>query len=276
MELNLNSEKVKAIVSNALKEDIGKGDITTEKIIPKDIVTNAYIVSKEKGVIAGLPIIDIVYDGLKIDNKIKDGDLVTENETILELEGSAREIISRERVTLNLLSHLSGIATYTKKVVDKVKDYGVLILDTRKTMPGIRALEKYAVLCGGGENHRFGLDDQILIKDNHLEIIKRFGNDYISKAVGKCKDELVEIEVTNILHAEEAVSAGANILLLDNMNIDCIKQIVKEFKGKVILEVSGGVTLDNIEEYAKTGIDRISMGALTHSSNSLDLSLRIE
>lgn len=272
----LNLEKVRPIVETALAEDIGSGDITTEKIIPADAEATAYIVAKEPGVVAGLPVAELVFKPIRVKRVVSEGDSISAGQTLMEINGFARAILTGERVALNFLSYLSGIATSTRKFVDKVKDYGVSILDTRKTVPGMRLLEKYAVVVGGGENHRTGLFDQILIKDNHLKVLERFGADFIYRAVKGFIGNKVEIEVETPEEAKEAVEAGADILLLDNMQIEDIEYVAKRFKGKVILEVSGDVNLDNVTEIAQTGIDCISIGALTHSVPSLDMTLEIE
>lgn len=271
----LDLSRIKHIVEEALEEDIGSGDITTDKIIPADTEAAGYIIAKEPGVIAGLPVAELVFKPLNVKRIVNEGDSVFTGQTVLEINGSARAILRSERAALNFLSYLSGIATSSRKFVDKVKDYGVSILDTRKTVPGMRYLEKYAVVVGGGENHRAGLYDQVLIKDNHLKILEKFGADYIHRAVKAFSCEKVEIEVQNVEQAEEAVTAGADILLLDNMNIEDIREVVRQFKGKVLLEVSGSVNLDNVAEIAMAGIDCISIGALTHSAPGLDLALEI-
>lgn len=279
----LDLEKVRPIIERALEEDIGTGDITTNRVIPADMECSGSIVANANGVVAGLPIAELVFHSLdnriKLVRKVKEGDVVTSGKSVLEFSGWARAILSAERVTLNFLSHLSGIATYTKAFVDKVKNYDVTILDTRKTMPGLRYLEKYAVCAGGGENHRMGLYSQILIKDNHLRIQRELGPGYIHRAINLAKKgsvEKIEVEVESIEEAEEAISAGVDILMLDNMKIDDIREVVNQFKGKVLFEVSGGVTLENVEEIAKTGIDYISIGALTHSAPAHDFSLDIK
>lgn len=278
----IDLEKIRSIVESALEEDIGAGDITTDRVIPVDIECTGSIIAKDNGVICGLPVAELVFHSvdkrLVIERKVPEGDTVQSGQEIMTISGWARAILCAERVALNFLGHLSGIATLTKQFVDKVKEYDVTILDTRKTMPGLRLLEKYAVCVGGGEGYRMGLYDAILIKDNHLKIQKELGPGYIHRAISSAKkhsDDKVEIEVQSTEEASEAVSAGADILLLDNMSVDSIREVAREFRGKVLLEVSGRVNLGNVAEIAKTGVDYISIGALTHSAPSLDISLEI-
>lgn len=278
----LDLEKVRPIIENALEEDIGAGDITTNRVIPFDMECKGVIVAKADGVVAGLPVAELVFHSLdkriKTIRKVHEGEVVSFGKAVLEVSGWARAILSAERVTLNFLSHLSGIATLTKEFVDRIKDYDTAILDTRKTIPGLRYLEKYAVSAGGGQNHRMGLFDQILIKDNHLRIQRELGPGYIHRAINSAKKESaekIEVEVESIEEAEEAINAGVDVLMLDNMDIDDIKEVVKQFRGKVLFEVSGGVTLNNVVEIAKSGVDYISIGALTHSAPAHDFSLDI-
>lgn len=276
----LDLENIKPIVERALEEDLGPGDITTDRVVPVDVECTGVIVARAQGVICGLPVAELVFHSvdkrLAINRRVNEGDLVVAGQEILEISGWARAILCAERVALNFLGHLSGIATLTKQFVERSN---AVILDTRKTIPGLRVLEKYAVTAGGGENHRMGLYDMILIKDNHLKIQKELGPGYIHRAVSSVKkgpDDKVEIEVENLEEAEEAVNAGVDILLLDNMSVEDIGEAVRRFHGKVLLEVSGGITLENVEEIAKTGVDYISIGAITHSAPALDLSLEIK
>lgn len=282
MITELDLEKVKPIVEMALEEDIGAGDITTESVIPVDMECNGTIVANEDGVVAGLPVAELVFHSLdkriKIKRLVNEGDFVGKGQGVMEVSGWARAILSAERVAINFLSHLSGIATLTKEFVDKVKGSNAVILDTRKTMPGLRILEKYAVCAGGGENHRMGLFSQILIKDNHLKIQKELGPGYIHRAVTSAKKKKgvkIEVEVETLEEARDAIDVGVDILMLDNMGVEDIREVVKLVDGKVLLEVSGGVTLDNVGEIAKAGVDYISIGALTHSAPAHDFSLDI-
>lgn len=271
----LDIEKARKVVENALEEDVGRGDITTNKIVSQDTESTGCVIARQGGVVAGLPLVDLIYEGLEVKRKVNEGDMIEANEEIIEINGRASSMLIGERVALNFLCHLSGIATLTRKFVDKVKDYEVAILDTRKTLPGLRALEKYAVTVGGGENHRFGLYDRVLVKDNHLKILQRFGPDFIYRAVKKFPAEKVEIEVQSKEEAEAAVEAGADILLMDNMSIEDMREITDQFKNRVLLEASGGVTLDNVVEIARIGVEYISIGSLTLSAPALDMSFEV-
>lgn len=279
----LDPAKVKPIIEIALKEDIGEGDITTLRVIPADIECTAVIFAKAPGIIAGLPVAEQVFQAvdkrLITDRKVSEGGMVTAGQEVLAISGWARSILCAERVALNFLGHLSGIATLTRRFVDSVKDYNAVILDTRKTLPGLRYLKKYAVRVGGGENHRLGLYDRVLIKDNHLRIQKDLGSGYIYRAINMARrhpGERIEVEVRDIPEAEEAVNSGVDALLLDNMSVADINTVVRRFSGQVILEVSGGVTLGNVAAIARTGVDYISVGALTHSPPQLDVSLKVK
>ena len=263
-------------IKQALKEDIGKKDITTDLIVARSTLARAEIIAKEKGIIAGINIAGQVFNELDknilFKKKAKDGDFVKKGEVIAELYWRARAILTAERVALNFLQRLSGIATLTSKFVRLAR--GVKILDTRKTTPYLRELEKYAVRTGGGYNHRFNLNEAILIKDNHLIICG------IRKAIEKARksNKKIEVEVKNLEEVKEALKFGADVLLLDNIKINEIKKAVKLVRKKskkTMIEVSGGVNLKNIRHIAKTGVDFISIGALTHSANALDISLEI-
>ncbi|MCH7927110.1 MAG: carboxylating nicotinate-nucleotide diphosphorylase [Candidatus Dadabacteria bacterium] len=277
-QLPLDLKAVEKIVTLSLKEDIGKGDITTNLIVNDKLKCLAIIKSKDTGVLAGNPIAELVFK--RLDSRIKyiqrkkDGDTINPNDIIAEVRGSVRTVLTGERLSLNFLQRLSGIATLSQKFVNKTKGFDVKIIDTRKTTPGLRILEKYAVTVGGCYNHRFGLFDGILIKDNHIQIA---GN--IEKAVlkvrAKHKNKEIEVETSNINQVREALKSGADIIMLDNMTPDKIKKAVKIIDSKAMTEASGGINLDNIGEYAKTGVDYISVGALTHSAKSLDIGLYV-
>lgn len=271
---------LRKIVEEALNEDIGFGDLTTECIIPENMYSKALILAKEEGIIAGLPVAKEVFkvldDSVKFNETKKDGEKVEKGDVVLEIYGKTKAILIGERTALNFLQRLSGIATYTKKCVDVVSPYGVKILDTRKTTPLLRILEKYAVKTGGGENHRFGLYDMVLIKDNH---IKAAGS--ITNAVKRVKEKLshvykIEVEVSTLEELREALENEVDIVLLDNMDISTLKEAVRLAKGKVLIEVSGKISLEKLEDIAKLGVNFISMGSLTHSFKSLDLSLELE
>lgn len=266
------------VIRGALEEDIGHGDITTTLLIPKNSKSRAHFIAKGNFVIAGLPFAREVFRIL--DSYIvfkafyKDGTKVKSRDILAEVSGKTRAILAGERVSLNILQRLSGIATLTRMYVEKVKGLKTKIVDTRKTTPCQRLMEKYAVRMGGGYNHRFGLFDGILIKDNHIEAVGS-----IKKAVRLAKKghhlSRVEVEVKNLRELKEAIEAGTDIVMLDNMSVDDIKKAVKIAKGKVILEASGNVRLDNVREIAETGVDLISVGALTHSAVAADISLKI-
>lgn len=273
---NEMNKPIENLIKMALAEDIGSGDITTDAIIEKGKKAKAVIISKQAGLVAGLPLARIVFNIL--DRKIKfkplvsDGSRVKRGERIAEIYGDARSIVSGERLALNLLQRLSGIATLTSQFVNKVKGTKARILDTRKTMPLWRGADKYAVLAGGGSNHRFGLYDAVLIKDNHLKFAG------ISDSIKKCKalGKKVEVEAKNLSEVKEAIKSRADRILLDNMDIKSMKAAVVLCKKTGIeTEASGGVNLDNVLGIAKTGVDYISIGALTHSPKALDISLEV-
>lgn len=276
----MNKKELNKIISIALKEDVGKGDITTNTIIPKSQTGKAVIIAKEDGVIAGLFVAKEVFR--KLDKKIifktfvKDGERVTAGEKIAEIKGSLRALLTGERTALNFLQRMSGIATLTAKFVNQLKDTKTKILDTRKTSPCLRFLDKYSVKIGGGTNHRFGLYDMVLIKDNH---IKAAGS--ITNAVKLVRKNLkertkIEVETTNLEEVKEALSNKVDIIMLDNMPLEKIKEAFKLINGKAKIEVSGNVSLNNVRNIAQTGVDYISVGALTHSFKALDVSIEIE
>lgn len=277
----IKGNKLSFLIEEALKEDIGKGDLTTELILPKDKEARAVILAKEEGIVAGLPVAGACFKALdsKIEfiEEIKEGDRTEKDKVVASLRGRAWPILEAERTALNFLGRLSGIATLTSKFVEAVKPYPVKISDTRKTTPLFRCLEKYAVACGGGYNHRFGLDDAILIKDNH---IKAAGS--IKKAVerirSRMKETEIECETRNLEEVREALSCQVEIIMLDNMDAERMRQaveIIREKDAQVRIEASGGVTLENIRGIAATGVDIISIGALTHSAKTLDFSLKL-
>ena len=270
---------VDKIIEQALLEDIGTGDITTKSIIPSNLKAKGIIKTSGEGVVAGLGIACLVFKKLDLDvtfqEKIKDGTKVAQGKVLVEITGPARTILKGERVALNFLQRMSGIATITSKFCQKVKDCPVRIVDTRKTTPGLRILEKYAVCMGGGYNHRFGLYDAVLIKDNHIAVAGG-----IKSAVNSVRKQIphtvkIEVEVENLSQFQEALEMKVDIIMLDNMNLDTMKEAVKMVKGKVLIEASGGVTLENVRKIAQTGVDLISVGALTHSVKSLDISMEI-
>ena len=294
MQAEFDFEEIKEIVQLAIKEDIGDGDITSNIFIPDDSESEGALIAKEAGIVAGLPVAGYVL--LQIDkdliftSNIEDGSRVERGTEIARVKGLTISLLSAERVALNFLQRLSGIATAANRFAEKVKGYKVQIMDTRKTIPGWRYLEKYAVRVGGGVNHRMGLYDQILIKDNHLKVMgSERENGAISRLVKKAREQiengiLIEVEVEDLSRLRDAVDAGVDIILFDNMTPAKIKEavdMVKEFEksastGKAILtEASGNITIQNVEEYAKAGVDRISVGAITHSVRALDISFEI-
>lgn len=267
------------LIKIALIEDIGNGDITTKAVIPADKRVTAVIMAKEGGIIAGLEIAREVFRQIdrrvRLTQKVKDGQTVGKGTIIATLQGPARAILTGERTALNFLQHLSGIATLTGEYVKNIKGTGAILLDTRKTTPGWRAIEKYAVKLGGGENHRFGLYDAILIKDNHIKI-----NKTIEKAVDAAKIYLgrkpVEVEAGSLAEVRRAIAAGADRILLDNMSLKELKAGAKMCKRhRIVSEASGGITIKNVRAVARTGVDYISVGALTHSARALDINLKI-
>lgn len=272
-------DQIQILIDLALQEDIGSGDITTEALFGAEpIEKSGTIVAKQDLVIAGLEIARRVF--LTADPRLEwrrwfeDGAVVAKGQKVAEVAGRLDAILKGERVALNFLQHLSGIATTTRRFVEKVAKYKVQILDTRKTTPGMRALEKHAVRMGGGKNHRLGLYDRFLIKDNHLTGMS------VGEAVKRAKAKnankvLIEVEVGSSHQIDEAIAAGADILLLDNFSPSDLKKAVKQAAGRTKLEASGGITLENVVDYAKTGVDFISIGALTHSAPAADLSLEL-
>lgn len=271
--------QIEPIVRAALAEDIRSGDITTEATVPASLRARAEIVAKQEGVIAGLEVAALAFAlldaELRFDALAEDGDSVTPGQRVVSIEGRARAILMGERVALNFLQRLSGIATLTRRFVDLVAGTGATIVDTRKTTPGLRLLEKYAVRAGGGQNHRYALDDAILIKDNHIAAAGG-----IRAAVERARRRgghttVIEVETQNRAQVEEALAAGAGIIMLDNMSPAAMRECVALIAGRAVTEASGGVNEETIRAIAETGVDLISIGALTHSVTALDISLNI-
>jgi len=262
----------------ALAEDIGAGDFTSEFLIAPDSHSEGKIWAKEEGIVAGIPVAERVFqlvEDVTFQGKVHDGEKITFGQTLATIEGSTRNILKAERLALNFLQHLSGIATMTRRAVDLVGPDGPRIVDTRKTTPLWRWLEKYAVRQGGGHNHRLGLFDAILIKDNHIRAVGS-----VQKAVKIAREKAghtlkIEVEVTNFTELKDALSSGADIIMLDNMEVGEMKEAVKIVGGKALVEASGGITLEKVAEISRSGVDIISMGSLTHSVRSLDISLDI-
>jgi nicotinate-nucleotide pyrophosphorylase (carboxylating) len=276
----LSSLEIDDAVARALAEDLGRaGDVTSIATIPDTTAARAVVVARKAGAIAGLPLLAACFTRLdpsiEITAKARDGDNVAAKTALMTIAGSARAVLSAERAALNFLGHLSGIATATAAFVRKAGK--TRICCTRKTTPGLRALEKYAIRCGGGFNHRFGLDDAILIKDNHIAVAG--GIRQVLERARSAAGHLVkiEIEVDSLDQLKEVLACGlADVVLIDNFDIASIKQAVQMVAGRLVVEASGGITLDNIAEIAATGVDYASSGALTHSSPSLDVALDIE
>ena len=276
--------QVEQLIDQALAEDLGWGDVTTEALVSPDQQGKASIIAKANGILAGTEVAKQVFlkvdPELKADILIKDGVNIKLGDIIAKIEGKVASILKAERVALNFLQHLSGIASETAHYVEAVKGLPARVTDTRKTIPGLRALEKHAVKAGGGKNHRMHLGDAILIKDNHLAVLRSQGlniKEIIARARQKASPELkVEIEVKTPQEAAEAAEAGADIIMLDNMDIQDMRRAVQLIKGRALIEASGGITLDKVRAVAETGVDLISIGALTHSAKALDISLELD
>lgn len=276
----LDPHMVTAAVEAALAEDLGRaGDITTSATIPESAKAVAVIAARKPGVIAGLPLAEAAFRALdpsvRFESAVKDGTRVTPGDIVARMSGPARSILSAERVALNYLGRLSGIATATASFADAIAHTRAKISDTRKTTPGLRALEKYAVLCGGGVNHRFGLYDMVLIKDNHIAVAGGV-RPALRAAKEKAGGVKIEVEVDNLDQLDEIIAEGADIVLLDNMTPDQLAEAVKRVGGRFTTEASGGVTLDTVKAIAESGVDIISTGWITHSAPVLDLGLDIE
>lgn len=270
-------KNIDALIEAALKEDMPAGDITSDNIVPSDSISRAFIVAKEEGVLAGIYVAERVMK--KIDRTVffkihkKDGQKMNRGDKIAALKGPSVSLLKGERIALNFLQRMSGIATTTQKFVKALDGKKTKILDTRKTTPGLRSLEKYAVWMGGGTNHRFSLSDMVMIKDNHIKIVGNI-SDAVLLARKKIKPGIkIEVETTNRKEAEEALKCGADIVMLDNMSLNRMREVVKLLNGKVLVEVSGNINLSRASKIADLGVDFISVGALTHSYKSLDISM---
>lgn len=278
--MEINSVLLDKVIENGLMEDIGTGDITTNSLVGVDATAIALIHAKEGGVIAGIPVAEKVFkhldEGIIFDAQVKDGTKVEPRTILATVSGNARAILTGERLALNFLQRLSGIATKTATLVELVSMYPVRIVDTRKTTPGLRMLEKYAVRIGGGSNHRFGLYDAILIKDNHIKVAGGI-NQAINMARRNNSHTLkVEVEVQDLDGVSEALTANADIILLDNMEPSVMREAVEMIAGRALVEASGGISKETVVSVAKSGVDLISMGCLTHSVEALDISLDID
>jgi len=277
--LGLDSRSVRCIVEAALAEDVGPGDVTTRAVVPPEQPASGRFLAKAEGVLAGLPVMVEVMAAVdpatRVHLLLADGAEVSPGQVLAEVAGAARSLLTAERVALNFLQRLSGVATLTARMVAAVQGTGAVIVDTRKTTPGLRALEKYAVRVAGGRNHRFGLFDGVLIKDNHVALAGGVGPAVALARAHAPHSLRVEVEVQTLEQMEEALAAGADAVLLDNMDLDSMAAAARRAAGQVILEASGGITMHNVRAVAETGVDLISVGALTHSAPALDISLEI-
>ena len=279
-----NKDWLNSIIDLALTEDVGHGDVTSEALIPSGLQGKASILVKAKGVLAGSEVAKEVFlrvdPSLEVELLIKDGAKIKPGDIIAAVSGRVISILKAERVALNFLQRLSGIASQTAQYVAKTRGFTAKITDTRKTTPGLRLLEKYAVRMGGGQNHRFHLGDAVLIKDNHLAALRAQGmslKDIVAKAKKNAPQGLkVEVEVGTVQEALAAVEAGTDIIMLDNMTLDEMRRVVSLLPSRVKTEASGGITLANVRAAATAGVDIISIGALTHSTKALDISLELE
>lgn len=282
--MELTQDQYEQIIDQAIAEDLDKGDCTTDSLISETERGTASIRTKANGILAGAEIARQVFlridSELKIDIFIKDGTAIKPGDAIARVEGKVSSILKAERTALNFLQHLSGIATETARYVEAVKGLPTKIVDTRKTIPGLRAMEKYAVLMGGGKNHRMHLGDGILIKDNHLKVLRRQGlrvKEIIAKARAQNTTGLkIEVEAKSPEEALEAADARADIVMLDNMSIDDMRKAVGLIERRCLIEASGGVNRDSVRAIAETGVDIISVGALTHSPQALDINMKLD
>jgi len=280
----LSQSEIQRLVRVALEEDVGSGDVTSLSTVPADSRARAVMVAREAAVISSLQFAVLAFKecdpNAQIELKTSDSKSVLPRTALMSIDGRARAILTAERVALNFVQRLSGIATLTAKFVDAVKGTKARILDTRKTTPGLRRAEKYAVACGGGQNHRFGLFDMVLIKDNHLAALRDAAPSAIAAAVTRAHKQYpklkVEVETDRVEQVEQALAAGADFILLDNMSTDELRRAVELVQGRAKTEASGGVNLSTVRQIAETGVDFISVGALTHSAPAVDIALDFE
>lgn len=278
--LDASSDEVRGLILHALSEDLGQGDITTRVTIPEGMKARGTFMSKQRLVVAGLPVaaklFEILDASLEWSAVEEEGSEVLAGSPLAIVSGSAPSLLAGERVALNFLQHLSGIATLARRLKEELAGLRAEFLDTRKTTPGLRTLQKYAVRVGGGRNHRLRLDDGILIKNNHLRLVGNVRTAIEAARRNRPADFHIEVEVASLRELEEAMAAGADVILLDNMTPEGVRQCVGRAGGRVRLEVSGGIDASNIRAYAETGVDFISVGALTHSAPAVDMNFRIE
>jgi len=281
--MRMNEAEIRAarvLIDLALAEDVAGGDITTDNLIPASSRRKAKMVAKADGIVAGLEVAEMVFrsfdNQLVWDVRIADGGMVKKGDVIVEFEGTYRSLLTGERTALNFLQRMSGIATMSNKYAEAVKDFKTEILDTRKTLPGFRLLDKYAVKTGGSSNHRIGLYDMVMIKDNHIEVAGG-----ITQAVNEIRKKIepgikIEVETTTLEQVQEAIATGVDIIMLDNMDNAMMEKAVEMIAGRAKVEASGNMTMERLREVAATGVDYISIGALTHSVQALDISQRLE
>lgn len=275
----MNRIKLDQIIKTALEEDIYGGDLTSEFTISRQSVSKAVIKIKSAGILCGVDVakrvLEIIDNEITFDIKIHDATEVKAGDIAVELYGNTRNILYGERTALNFLQRMSGIATMTNLFCQEIEGTGAKIVDTRKTTPGLRMLDKYAVICGGGTNHRYCLSDGILIKDNHIKAVGGVKN-ALRAVKGKTPHTIkIEVEVFDLLQLREVLDEGADIIMLDNMNAEEMKEAVRIVNGRALIEASGGINLDNVRAVASTGVDLISIGALTHSVKAMDISMKI-
>ncbi len=276
----LNNIYIDDLIKRAIEEDINYIDVSSDYLIPEDQRNDAYFVAKDDGVLCGLSIamrvFEIMDDGFSYDAKKSDGDIVHKGDIIVEFSGNTRAMLKAERTSLNIIQHMSGIASITRKAMDLCEGTNATVADTRKTLPGLRSIQKYAVVCGGGKNHRYNLSDAAMLKDNHID-----ASGGIMQAVEALRSKVghmtkIEVETRNMEEVAEAVKAGADVIMLDNMSNEEMKEAVSYIAGRAITEASGNVTLSNIAEVAKTGVDIISLGMITHSVKAFDISMKMK
>lgn len=278
--MKLTNSYIDNIINTALAEDINYIDVTTDNLLSSEHKSSAYYIAKDDGILCGIDIAKRVFElvggNVEFNTIIHDGEKVKKGDIIAEMQGSTVTLLKGERTALNILQHLSGIATATNKCAELIKGTNASVTDTRKTLPGLRAMQKYAVTVGGGKNHRYNLSDGAMLKDNHIDA---YGG--ITQAVTALRKKIghmikIEVEVRNLEELKEALSVGCEVIMLDNMSCDDMKKAVEITDGKALLEASGNVTAENIRNIAETGVDIISLGALTHSVKCFDISMRIK
>jgi nicotinate-nucleotide pyrophosphorylase (carboxylating) len=273
MELSWEHPEITEVIRRAVEEDVGSGDVTTDACVAADAQSRGYFVAREPMVLAGAELLPQIYDREQLEISYNSGDFVEAQSVIARVSGSTRRLLTIERTALNFLQRLSGIATHTRAFVNAVQGTGCEVFDTRKTTPGLRRLEKMAVKAGGGTNHRIGLFDAVLIKNNHITAA---GGVRMALEKVRAAGMQVEIEVHNWKELQDALGAGAGHILLDNFTLDEVRQAIRQVNGRAKVEVSGGITLQNVRAFAETGADYLSSGALTHSFRSVDIAFRLE